>query len=84
MRIEIKNIEQLIAFIENAPTLSNKDVIQLVRRTTHLLIPFYQPKEETIKQLKYHYKTFGHLPSSERPFMLCSKQKEFSIKDIYF
>lgn len=84
MRIEINNIEQLISFVENAPTLSDKDVMNLVKRTTKLIIPFYQPKEETIKQLKLHFELFGHLPINERPLFLCSKQKEFCIKDIFF
>jgi hypothetical protein len=49
-----------------------------------LYIPFNQTKEQTIKQLKEHYKTFGHLPIEDRPLFLCSKQKEFSVKDIFF
>jgi hypothetical protein len=85
MRIEIKNIEDLIAFIENAPTLSDISAIKLVKKTTHLLIPFYQTKDETIKQLKAHFERFGKLPPEDRPLFLCSKQKEFSIKDLgYF
>lgn len=84
MEIEIKNIQQLISFIENAPTLSDNNVIKLVNKTTHLLIPFHQPKEETIKQLKAHFELFGHLPMEERPLFLCSGQKEFLIKDLYF
>ena len=85
MTINIKNIEQLIAFIENTLKLSDIDAMKLVNRTTHLLIPFYQPKEETIKQLKEHFKLFGSKPIEDRPLFLCSKQKEFSIKDLgYF
>jgi hypothetical protein len=83
MRIEITNIEQLILFIENAPRISDIDTMRLVSRTTKLMIPFYQTKEQTIFQLKRHFELFGNLPSDERPLFLCSKQKEFSIKDIF-
>ncbi len=85
MKIEIKNIEDLITFIENAPTLSDVNAIKLVSKTTHLLIPFYQTKKETLKQLKAHFEKFGNVPPEDRPLFLCSKQKEFSIKDLgYF
>lgn len=83
MRIEIKNIDELISFIENAPKLSDNDVIKLISKTMLLYIPFHQTKEQTIKQLKEHYKIFGHLPIEDRPLFLCSKQKDFSIKDIF-
>lgn len=83
MRIEIKNINELISFIENTPKLSDNDAIKLINKTTLLYIPFNQTKEQTIKQLKEHYETFGHLPIEDRPLFLCSKQKEFSVKDFF-
>lgn len=84
MKVEIKNIDQLISFIETAPTLSDNDVIKLVNKTTRLIIPFHQSKEQTIKELKSHFKLFGSSPTEDRPLFLCSRKKEFSIKDLYF
>ena len=83
MAIKINNIKELIDFIENAPMLSDNAVIRLINKTTHLLIPFHQTKEQSIKELKAHFELFGHLPMEERPLFLCSGQKEFSIKDLY-
>ena len=78
-------VEKLIEFLERNETLTDAEIGKLTRDATGLLVLFVfdNPKEQIIKQLKYYNANFMHLPEHERPLMLCSKQKEFSIKDVY-
>ena len=85
MEININNITDLITFLESTNKISDSDAIKLTRFTTGLIVLFFfgDAKEQLISQLKFYNANFMHLPKHERPSLLCSRQKEFSIKDIY-
>lgn len=81
----LKMVNQLISFLERNKTLTDKEVVQLTRESTGLLVLFFfdNPKVEIIKQLKYYNANFMHLPEWERPSILCQKGREFRISDVY-